>query len=105
LQIVPNPVFDDVNKRFTLNVAITEGSQFRMGDFIVKGIPENSVQLLKGRWALKTGDVYDASYLDDFIKKLVDDKLIPPDLARLLKPEFKLDRQRLTVDVIVDFKV
>ncbi|HKQ73933.1 MAG TPA: POTRA domain-containing protein [Blastocatellia bacterium] len=105
LQIVPKPVFDDVNRRFTLNVAMTEGSQFKMGDFIVKGIPENSVQILKGRWALKTGAIYDASYIDDFIKKLVDDKLIPSDLARLLKPEFKLDRQRLAVDVIIDFKV
>src|SRR5262245_3911925 len=105
LQIVPKPVFDDVKKQITLNVEINEGSQFRMGDFIVKGVPENGVQLLKGRWALKTGAVYDASYLDDFIKKLVDDKLILPDLARLIKPEFKLDRQRLTVDVIIDFKV
>ena len=105
LQIVPKPVFDDANRRITLNVAITEGSQFRMGDLIVRGVPENGVQLLKGRWALKTGAVYDASYLDDFIKKLVDDKLILPDLARVLKPEFKLDRQKLTVDVIIDFKV
>ena len=105
LQFGPKPIFDDIKKRITLNVAITEGSQFRMGDFIVKGIPENGVTLLKGRWALKSGAVYDATYIDDFVKKLVDDKLILPDMARLLKPEYKLDRQKLTVDVIIDFKV
>lgn len=104
-QIAPKPVFDDVNKRIALNVTITEGPQYRMGDFIVRGVLEKDVARLKERWALKTGDIYDASYLDDFIKKLVDDKLILPDLARLLKTEFKLDRQRLTVDVIIDFKV
>jgi hypothetical protein len=104
-QIATKPVFDDVNKKILLNVTITEGPQFRMGDFIVRGVLEKDVARLKERWGLKTGDIYDASYLDDFIKKLVDDKLMLPDLARLLKPEFKLDRQRLTVDVIIDFKV
>lgn len=104
-QIDPKPVFDDVKRRITLNVTITEGPQFRMGDFIVRGVPEKDVARLKERWALKTGAIYDASYLDDFIKKLVGAKLILPDLAPLLKPEFKLDRERLTVDVIIDFKV
>jgi Surface antigen variable number repeat len=105
LQIVPTPAFDDVKKLFTLNVAITEGPQFRMGDFIVKGLPEKDVLRLKERWTLKTGDIYDASYLGDFIKKLVADKLILPELAKLLKTEQKPDRQRLVIDVIIDFKI
>src|SRR5262249_13377592 len=104
-QLTPKPIFDDVKRRITLDVAITEGPQFHMGNFIVKGVSEKDVLRLKERWALKPGDIYDDSYLGDFIKKLVDDKLILPDLAKLLKPEFKLDRQRLTVDVIIDFKV
>jgi len=104
-QIVLTPAFDDVNRRVALNVAITEGPQFRMGDFIVKGLPEKDVLRLKERWTLKAGDVYDASYLGDFIKKLVADKLIIPDLAKLLKTEQKPDREKLTVDVVIDFKV
>lgn len=105
VQITPKPNFDDVNRRITLNVAIAEGPQFRMGNFIVKGVPEKDALRLNERWSLKTGEVYDASYLGDFIKKLVDDKLILPDLARILKPELKPDKQKLTVDVIIDFKV
>jgi len=105
LQMVPKPVFDDVKKQITLNVAITEGPQFRMGNFIVKGVTEQVVSALKGRWALKTGDIYDDSYLSDFVKKLVDDKVILPDLAKLLRTELKPDRQRLTVDVIIEFKI
>src|SRR5262249_51524634 len=105
LQLTPKPVFDDVKKRITLDVTITEGSQFRMGNFIVKGVPEKDVLRLKQRWALKTGDVYDDSYLGDFIKKLVDDKLILPELAKILKTELKPDRQKLTIDVIIDFAV
>jgi hypothetical protein len=104
-QIVPKPVFDDVNKRITLNVAITEGAQFRTGEFIVKGLPEKDVLRLKERWALKAGDIYDATYLGDFIKKLVADKLILPELAKLLKIEQIPNRERLTIDVVIDFKV
>ncbi|MCG3160183.1 MAG: Outer membrane protein assembly factor BamA [Acidobacteria bacterium] len=104
-QIAPRPNFDDVKKQITLNVAITEGPQFRMGNFIVKGVTEQAASALKGRWALKTGEIYDDSYLGDFVKKLVDDKVILPDLAKLLKTELKPDKQRLTVDVIIEFKI
>jgi len=104
LQMDPKPVFDDVKRRITLNVTISEGPQFRMGNFIVNGVSEKVVLVLKERWALKTGDVYDASYLEDFVKKLVDEKVILPDLAKFLKPELKPDRQKLTVDVIINFK-
>jgi len=104
-EIILKPVFDDVNRRITLNVEVTEGPQFRMGNFIVKGLPDKDVLRLQERWTLKTGDIYDASYLGDFIKKLVADKLILPDLAKLLKTEQKPDRQRLVIDVIIDFKI
>ncbi|MBO0858421.1 MAG: hypothetical protein J2P21_08155 [Chloracidobacterium sp.] len=104
-QILPKPVFDDANKKITLGVAITEGPQFRMGNFIIKGVPQKDVQRLKERWTLKTGDIYDGSYLGEFINKLVADKLIFPDLAKLLSTEQKPDRQRLIIDVIIDFKV
>lgn len=104
-QILPKPVFDDANKKITLDVAITEGPQFRMGDFIIKGVPEKDLLRLKGRWTLKPGDIYDGSYLGEFINKLVADKLIYPDLAKLLTTEQKPDRQRLVIDVIIDFKV
>jgi outer membrane protein assembly factor BamA len=104
-QILRKPVFDDVNRRITLNLEVTEGPQYRMGNFIVKGLPEKDVLRLQERWTLKAGDIYDATYLGDFIKKLVADKLILPDLAMLLKPEQKPDRQRLVIDVIIDFKL
>jgi outer membrane translocation and assembly module TamA len=104
-QIVAKPVFDDANKRFALEVAITEGPQFRMGNFTVKGVAEKDALRLKERWMLKPGDIYDGAYLGEFINKLVADKLIFPDLVKLLKTEQKPDRQRLVIDVIIDFNV
>jgi len=105
LQMTPKPIFDDVKRRITVNVTITEGPQFRMGNFIVRGVTDKVVSALKGRWALKTGEIYDDSYLGDFVKKLIDEKVILPDLAKFLKTELKPDNQRLTVDVIIEFKV
>ena len=102
-QIIPKPVFDDAGKRITLEVTITEGPQFRMGDFIVKGVAEKDVLRLKERWTLKTGDIYDGAYLGEFINKLVVDKLIFPEMAKLLRVEQKPDKQRLVIDVIIDF--
>ena len=76
-----------------------------MGEFIVKGVPEKDAMRLKERWTLKTGDIYDASYLGEFINKLVEDKLILSEMAKLLKTEPKLDKQKMLVDVIIDFNV
>jgi hypothetical protein len=104
-QILPKPVFDDANKKITLDIAVTEGPQFRMGNLIIKGVPPKDVLRLKERWTLKTGDIYDGAYLGEFINKLVADKLIYPDLAKLLTTEQKPDRQRLVIDIIIDFKV
>jgi hypothetical protein len=105
LQMAPTPVFDDARKRFGLNVAVTEGPQFRMGNLIVLGADEIDVARLKQRWGLRQGDIYDATYLGEFINKLVGEKLILPDLAKILKTELKPDRQKSTVDVIIDFRV
>jgi outer membrane translocation and assembly module TamA len=104
-QILPKPVFDDANKKITLEVAVTEGPQFRMGTFIIKGVTEKDALRLKERWTLKPGDIYDGSYLGEFINKLVAEKLIYPDLAKLLTTEQKPDREKLVIDVIIDFKV
>jgi hypothetical protein len=103
-QMVPNPVFDDAKKRVSLNVKITEGPQFRMGNFVVKGVTDNVVQSLTERWALKPGEIFDATYPGEYVKKLIDDKIILPELAKLLNTERKLDRQKMTVDVIIEFK-
>ncbi|HEU0184388.1 MAG TPA: POTRA domain-containing protein [Blastocatellia bacterium] len=104
-QIVPKPVFDDANKKITLDVAVTEGPQFHMGELTIKGVPQKDALRLKEKWTLKTGAIYDGAYLGEFINKLVADKLIFPDLAKLLTTEQKPDRQRLVIDVIIDFKV
>jgi outer membrane protein assembly factor BamA len=105
LQLAPKPDFDDLNRRVTLNLAIAEGPQFRMGNLTVAGLSDNAAQMFKELWRIKTGDIYDATYLGEFLKRLVETGGVPADQVGRIKPEVKPDRQKLAVDVIIDFNV
>ncbi len=103
LQVAPKLDFDDVNKRVALTVVINEGPQFRMGNLTVLGLSANGANMFKELWQIKTGDVYDATYLGEFLKRLVDAGGIPADQINRIKTDVKPDKQRLTVDVAIDF--
>ena len=99
------PVFEGANQRVTYRVDINEGPQYRMGMLTISGLPESAINRLKGRWKLQPGDVYDASYLKEFMKKemVLDASEVgfPP---KKLSTEIKPDRKKLTVDVVINFK-
>jgi outer membrane protein assembly factor BamA len=56
------PQLDDVQRRARFEVKMAEGPQFRMGTLQFAGITESDAATLHGKWRLKAGDVYDASY-------------------------------------------
>lgn len=100
--------FDDANKRVTFRVQVIEGAQYKMGVLTFKGIPDETAAHLKSQWKLSPGAVYDASYLDEFISRVVaKDTALAKALAG--KP-VKLDstvtpnRQSTTVNVTITFK-
>jgi hypothetical protein len=103
LQLEPKPEFDDLNKRVALNLAVNEGPQFRMGNLSVLGLSESGSKMFKDIWRIKTGDLYDVTYLGEFLKRLVDAGGVPADQLSRIKTEVKPDRRKLTVDVTIDF--
>lgn len=103
LQLAPKPDFDDANKRVALNIAVNEGPQFRMGNLSVSGLSENGARMFKELWRIKPGELYDATYLGEFLKRLVDAGGIPAEQMSRIKTEVKPDKQKLTVDVAIDF--
>jgi outer membrane protein assembly factor BamA len=92
------PNFDDANLRVSYRIAVKEGRQYRMGQLLITGLPEKEIGKMQERWKLKPGDVFDASYPNDFVGKLIKDgaKKAPG-----LTP--KIDRAKLTVDVMLSF--
>lgn len=68
-KLLPEPVFDEASRRVHFRVAVTEGPQYRMGNFQVSGVPPPAVERLKSRWRLKEGDIFDGSYPGEFTSK------------------------------------
>lgn len=102
-RLQPAPEFDDANKRVILKVAISEGPQFRMGTLTILGIPPADVQRCKERWQLKAGDVYDGTYVAEFIQRIVKEGIVKLDAGKNLKVEPKPDAQKQSVDVTINF--
>ena len=65
----PRAEFDDATSKVTYRIDITEGPQYRMGNLIVNGFSDNLATLVRTRWELRPGDVYDQGYADEFFKK------------------------------------
>jgi outer membrane protein assembly factor BamA len=96
------PEFADANRQVAYHINIEEGPQYHMGNLIINGLPESIAQQLRSSWKLKPGDVYDAGYLDSFMKAGI--KFEARDMAALPKKivsEIKPDKQKLTVDVTI----
>jgi outer membrane protein assembly factor BamA len=98
-----DPVFDDARRLITYRVALTEGSQYRMGQVTIAGLPEAEAGRVKDAWELKAGDIFSTSYTSAFINKVARAGLIKPQEVRPAH-ELKRDDQRLTVDVVVKFE-
>ena len=68
-QLRPSPIFDDAARKVQYQVTVAEGQQFHMGTFTAQGFPPGIAEKLQSRWKLKPGEIYDATYLNDFFKK------------------------------------
>jgi outer membrane protein assembly factor BamA len=110
LRVRGEPEFDDENRRVAYRYVVEEGPQYHMGELFVTGLLEQDVNNLRGRWRLLHGEVYDESYLEEFIKKSVPE--FQKDAARDGRPlpalkiltKITPNHQKQTVDVTLDFK-
>lgn len=100
----PTPSFEDTGRRVSYRVEIKEGPQYRMGSLNITGLSEDAVNRLKAKWKLQPGDVYDDSYLEDFLKSALTVELLGSDRPKKIDSKPKVDEQKLTVDVMIDFK-
>jgi outer membrane protein assembly factor BamA len=96
--LIATPNFDDSKLRVSYRIDVKEGPQYRMGRLLITGIPDKEVSKLQERWKLKPGDVFDASYPNDFVGKLIQEGAKK---APSITPA--PDRAKLTVDVAVSF--
>src|ERR1044072_2742966 len=67
-RINSTPAFDDAASKVTFKIEVDEGPQYRMGTVEFKGFSSDDAATLGKRWGLKTGDVYDQSYINRFFR-------------------------------------
>ncbi|OLE51890.1 MAG: hypothetical protein AUG51_20725 [Acidobacteria bacterium 13_1_20CM_3_53_8] len=102
-RVKASPTFDDATHHVTYHLEITEGAQYHMGELMVVGLSESDERRLRDRWKLKSGDIYDASYLDEFVKKVVMEGRMFGGRPRTVGMSARPNLQSLTVDVTIKF--
>jgi len=108
----PTPEFDDAGPKVTFKIAVHEGPQFRMGTVEFKGFSSEDAAALGKKWSLKSGDVYDRSYADRFLRENAGEVMtrIATERRAQGKPmpqtrvQEKPDRQALIVDLTIELK-
>jgi outer membrane protein assembly factor BamA len=72
------PQFNDPDATVNYLLDVDEGSLFHMGDLEFRGLDNNLTARLRDAWKLRPGDIYDATYLEQYLP--LARKLLPPSL-------------------------
>jgi outer membrane protein assembly factor BamA len=93
--------FDDAAGTVALHLAVDEGSVYRMGELEFRGIDNNLTARLRAAWKIRPGEVYDATYLKQFLPQAR--KLLPSGLDWEVDPHVTAITRDKTVDVDLQY--
>jgi outer membrane protein assembly factor BamA len=89
--------FDDTTKTVAYILDVSEGAQFHMGELEFRGLDNNLTARLRAAWKIRPGDVFDSSYLDEYLP--LAKKLLPPNLDWDVSSHVTAIANEKTVDV------
>jgi outer membrane protein assembly factor BamA len=98
-----NADFDEAAGAVVMHLAVTEGAQFHMGDLEFRGLDNSLTAKLHNAWKLRPGDVYDSSYLEQYLPEA--HKLLPPTLDWDVASHVTANVRDKTVDVDLIYSV
>jgi outer membrane protein assembly factor BamA len=93
--------FDDVTAEVVFHLVVREDSLYHMGELEFRGIDNSLTARLRSAWKLRPGDVYDATYLKEFLP--LARKLLPPTLDWDVDPHVTAIARDKTVDVDLQY--
>ena len=93
--------FNDAAGTVSYRLAVNEGSLFHMGDLQFRGLDNSLTAKLREAWKLRPGDVYDASYLQQFLP--LARKLLPASLDWDVDSHVTAMTRDRTVDVDLEY--
>lgn len=98
-----NAEFDDATSTADLHLNVTEGPVYHMGDLEFRGLDNSLTAKLRNAWKIREGEVYDASYLDQYLPEA--HKLLPPTLDWEVASHVTANARDKTVDVDLIYSV
>ncbi len=111
VSVSQTPSFDDAARSVRYQFQIDEGPQYQMGEVVINGLSEKDSNNLKTRWRTLPREPFDAEYPKEFMQKTVAEFLRDPstDLRAsgqkvTVDTSERRDREKLRVDVIIEFK-
>jgi outer membrane protein assembly factor BamA len=96
-----NAEFDEAASTVRYELVVTEGSVYRMGELEFRGIDNSLTAKLRAAWKIRPGDVYDATYLKEFLPQAR--RLLPPTIDWDVAPHVTAIAKDKTVDVDLEY--
>jgi outer membrane protein assembly factor BamA len=100
--------FDDSAHTVSYKAGITEGSQFKMGDFVLTGISVAADRKIRETFPIQAGELFDKSKFENYLSRLQNK---PAQIFGDLPVHYenvghwlRTDPAKGTVDVLLDFK-
>jgi outer membrane protein assembly factor BamA len=103
VELTPEPEFIEEESRVLYRIVIKEGRQYRMGRLEFRGFTETDIQELTDRWRIKPGEIYDSSYLSEFLENEIP-AIVTSRRKLQLESKTKTDNNKLLVNVQISAK-
>ena len=101
--IKPDAEFDDAMGTVAIRLKVKEGIIFRMGELEFRGLDNSLTAKLRAAWKLRPGDVYDSTYLSEYLPAA--HKLLPSALDWDVTSHVTANVRDKTVDVDLIYSV
>ena len=101
--IQPDIEIDDATGTALIRFDVKEGYQFHMGELEFRGLDNSLTAKLRNAWKIRPGDVYDATYLSEYLR--VAHKLLPAGLDWDVASHVTANVRDKTVDVDLIYSV
>jgi outer membrane protein assembly factor BamA len=101
--IKPDSEFDDAASTVVLHLDVKEGYVYHMGELEFRGLDNSLTAKLRNVWKLRQGEVYDSTYLDEYLPAA--QKLLPGNLDWDVSSHVTANVREKTVDVDLIYSV
>lgn len=98
-----NAIFDDASSTAVIRLDVNEGPVYHMGELEFRGLDNSLTAKLRNAWKIRPGDVYDATYLDEYLPEA--HKLLPASLDWDVSSHVTANVREKTVDVDIIYSV